>query len=177
MSSRSPEYEEEVVRTLRLVRGLIYGAMAVVGGFLLLLLLGVVLSLSIGSRSSGSSGPAERIGQDVHATFQPGASLSNRSGSGQLSKVTILTAERAGEGLTVTARVTGMDATAALPETWKVYFTDNTQQTMQTEVLGTTKDGTTIRATLEVPAGKSLQFLHVDPDASHGDMYFDIPPG
>ena len=72
MSGRSPEYEQEVVRTLRLVRWLIYGAMAVVGGFLLLMLLGLVLSLSIGFKSSGSSGPAQRIGQDVHAPLESG---------------------------------------------------------------------------------------------------------
>ena len=173
MSTRSPEYEQEVVRTLRLVRGLIYGAMAVVGVFALLAMLGLVVNLV----AVGGSGTTSTAGQDLHAPLRAGTNLGNTTEAGLHTGATILTAERAGEGLTVTARVTGMDATAALPETWKLYFTDNTQQPMQVEVLGTTKEGVTIRATLEIPAGKLLQFLHVDPDASHGDMYFDIPPG
>ena len=98
--------------------------------------------------------------------------------AGLQTEVTILTVQRDGETLTVTARARGLEATAAaLPETWKLYFTDNTRQPMQVEVRQTAQDGVTIRASLEIPAGKALQFLHVDPDPSPGDMYFDIPPG
>lgn len=178
MSNRSPEYEQEVVRTLRLVRGLIYAAMAVVGVFALLALLGLVVNLVVFG-SSSSSGPIVRLtnGQDVHAPLRTGSVLRNTTLAGLQTEVTILTVYRDGEALTVTARARGMDAAAAAPETWKLYFTDNTQQPMQVEVLQTAQDGVTIRASLEIPAGKALQFLHVDPDPSPGDLYFDIPPG
>ena len=174
MSNRSPEYEEEVVRTLRLVRGLIYAAMAVVGVFVLLALLGLVVNLV----AVGSSSERSPAGQNVHAPLRTGSTLRNTTGAGLQTEVTILTAQRDGETLTVTARARGLDATtAALPETWKLYFTDNTRQPMQVEVRQTAQDGVTIRASLEIPVGKALQFLHVDPDPSPGDMYFDIPPG
>lgn len=171
MSSRSPEYEKEVVRTLRLVRGLIYAGMAIVGAFALLGVLGFVVNVSRGGTRMTTSG-----GGDVHAPLRAGISLANTTGAGLSSRVALLTVER-GATLTVTARAQGMDSTATLPETWKLYFTDNTQQPMQVERLSTAGDGVTIRASLEVPPGKTVQFLHVDPDASYGDMYFDIPPG
>ena len=172
MTNRSPEYEQEVMRTLRLVRGLIHAVMGIVAAFAIIAVLGLVLGLTVRGGSNGS-----QRGADMHAPLRAGTTLGNTTEAGLFAKVTILTVERVGERLTVTSRVRGMDANAALPETWKLYFTDNTQQSMQVDVLGTARDGVTIRASLEIPAGKSPQFLHVDPDASHGDMYFDVPPG
>jgi hypothetical protein len=175
MSSRTPEYEQEVVRTLRLVRGLIYAVMGIAAAFALFAVLAFVLSVTVSS-SSGGSPNVRHAGIDMHAPLKAESTLGNTTESGLFAEVTIQ-AVRRDSRLTVTASVRGMNATAALPETWKLYLTDNTQQPMQVEVLETTRDGVTIRASLEIPAGKTPQFLHVDPDASHGDLYFDIPPG
>jgi hypothetical protein len=172
MPNRTPEYEQEVVRTLRLVRGIIYTVMALVGAFALFAVLAFVLSVTV----SGSSGDSSGGGTDAHAPLRAGTKLGNSTAAGLFAEVTIRTVQRDSR-LTVTANVRGMNATAALPETWKLYLTDNTQQPMQVEVLETTRDGVTIRASLDIPAGKTPQFLHVDPDTSHGDLYFDIPPG
>ena len=167
---RSPEFEHEAVRTMRLLRVFIYvvfGVFAVMGA---LLLLGVVASFAVGGGRVVAA-----PGSDQHAALKAGSTLHASTEAGLVGDVRILSVERSATAITLTARVKGMDAAAALPNAWQVYLWGDTRAPMRAQQLSSGKDGVVVRATVAIPPGSAAEFVQFNPDSSHGDLYFDVP--
>lgn len=163
--THSPEYEREVVRTLRLVRvalTLLLGAIAVMA---VLGVIGMVFSLAFGGSSSSASGT------DVHAPLAPGSAVTATTEDGRSVEARILELTWA-QGPQVLVRVKGGEPVSSELTRWYLYLDDNTRLAMT----GTARADGTVFYTLDgtIPAGKSVRFVHFNPDDSHGDVYFDV---
>jgi hypothetical protein len=160
-----PEYEREVIRTLRLVRiavTLLLGAVAIMA---ILGVLGIVFGLAFGG-NDGSDGR----GTDVHARLTAGSAVTNTTEDGRKIEARILELTWA-QGPQVLVRIEGGEPVSTELTRWYLYLDDNTRLAMTGSTRG---DGTYFFA-LDgtIPAGKSVQFVHFNPDDSHGDIYFD----
>jgi hypothetical protein len=161
------EYEHEATRTLRLVRRTIYLALAVAVMCLLVLVAAYVVSSTGGGTLTSSSG------SDAHAPFEAGATAHVTTESGMAVSVTILKASM-GSSPVILASSTGAEPISAAAGRWALYFDDNTQ----VPLIATAVDGGRYSLSLEAPiaAGKTVRFVHYDPDDSQGDIYFDLQP-
>lgn len=163
----SLEFERDAVRTMRLVRILIYcifGILAVVG---VLLVLGVAAGVAFGGHA------ASGVGSDQHADLKAGEALHASTEAGTTGDVTILNVEQDATSLTVTAKVQGMAGTP--PGAWQVYLWGDTRAPMTAQQISSDKGGEVVRASVELPPGSAAEFVQFNPDSSHGDLYFDVP--
>jgi hypothetical protein len=162
--AHSPEYEREVIRTLRLVRiavTLLLGAVALVA---VLGVLGILFSLAFGGDSSNGGGA------DVHGRLTAGGVVTVTTADGRKVEARILELAWA-QGPQVLVRVKGGEPVSTQLDRWYLYLDDNTRLAMD----GTARGNGTFFFALAgtIPAGKSVRFVHFNPDDSHGDIYFD----
>lgn len=161
--AQSPELEREVRRTLRLVRWVIYAGMGLVALLLVMGIAGLVFAFAGGS-SSGSDG------SDVHAPLRQGATLNVTTEDGR--KVTATISELMwAQGPQIVVSIRGGEPVSTELDRWTLYLDDNTQLAMRGEDVGAGEYRFALDGT--VPGGKSVRFVHFNPDDSHGDMYFD----
>ncbi|MGH2633202.1 MAG: hypothetical protein ACRDG3_07315 [Tepidiformaceae bacterium] len=154
------------MRLFRVLTYCVFGVLAAVG---VLLVVGVAASFAFGGHLSASAG------SDQHADLKAGAALHASTEAGTSGDVTILSVQQDAASISVTAKVKGMDGAATLPNTWQVYLWGDTRAPMTAQQLSSSKDGTVIRASAEIPPGSAAEFVQFNPDASHGDLYFDVP--
>lgn len=156
----SPEYEREVLSTLRFFRGALTTALVFIGLIVLVSILGALLS----RQRNESAGAA----QDIHAPLTIGAVAETDTESGRKVAAVIegLTWE---QGPVLDVKVEGV---AVAPGAWTFVLEDGTVLELDAT---RNADGTVhLRFPGSLPAGSKVRFVHFNPDASHGDLYFDV---
>ena len=160
----SPELEREVRQTLRLVRWIIYAGIGLAALFLVTGIGGLVFAFAGGGSSSGGDG------SDVHTPLRQGATLEITTEAGHQVNATIRQLTWA-QGPQVVVAIKGGEPVSTALDRWTLYLSDDTQLAMTGQAVG----GGEYRFALDgtIPGGRSVRFVHFNPDDSHGDMYFD----
>lgn len=167
--AHSPEYEREVISTLRLVRLVIQLGLLLIGLMLVAGILGFAVSFA--TVRGASSGQVHSVGQDLHAPLRAGSSINLTTEAGLKASAAITNVTWA-QGPVVTARITSAAGAAVRLDNWLLYLDDNTRLQMTGQSLGNNEYRFALDGT--IPAGKSVRFVHFNPDESHGDIYFDV---
>lgn len=166
--THSPEYEREVISTLRLVRLVIQLALLGIG---IMLVLGILMAVGGLVFARSTSGVIHSAGQDMHAPLRNGSSISNTTEVGLRVSATIKDVSWA-QGPVVTAKIASANGATVRLDNWYLYLDDNTRLQMTGQALANgdyrfALDGS-------IPGGKNVRFVHFNPDDSHGDIYFDV---
>jgi hypothetical protein len=136
------------------------GALIAVG-LLLLLWIGYAL---LGARHRTPTGG------DVHAPLVQGSSIHMTTDAGVNVTATVKGVTWGPSTKSVVVEITGSEPAATA--SWTLSLEDNTQLAMSNEDLGNNLYSFTFSHAL--PAGRSIQSVHYNPDDSHGDIYFDV---
>jgi hypothetical protein len=147
---------------VRIAVTLLLGALAVMA---VLGVLGIVFSLAFGGDSSKGSGA------DAHGRLTAGSVVTVTTADGRKVEARILELAWA-QGPQVLVRIKGGEPASTELTRWYLYLDDNTRLAMD----GTARGNGTFFFALAgtIPGGKSVRFVHFNPDDSPGDIYFDV---